>query len=82
MRSDRHVIAELGQKVRANRASPEMTLVVQWLSALEADAVKGLIDCIADQHDYHQARVHLLQAMKTEISEPSFAEQQSQYKVN
>ncbi len=82
MRVDRQTIAELGQKVRANRATPEMTLVLQWIGAMEADAIKSLIDCPAVQHDYQQARVHLLQAMKTQISEPSFAEQQAKYQVS
>jgi glutamate mutase epsilon subunit len=82
MRVDRQTIAELGQKVRANRATPEMSLVLQWISSLEADAIKSLIDCTTEEHAYQQARVHLLQAMKTQISEPSFAEQQAKYQVS
>ncbi|MBK8132456.1 MAG: hypothetical protein IPK48_06900 [Gammaproteobacteria bacterium] len=82
MRVDRQTIAELGQKVRANRATPEMTLVLQWIGALETDAVRELIDCTPERHAYQQARVHLLQAMKTQISEPSFAEQQAKYQVS
>lgn len=82
MKLDRRAIAELAQKVRANRATPEMTLVLQWLNALEEDAIRALIDCPSEQHDYFKARVHLLKVMQVEISEPSFAEQQAKYQVN
>ena len=72
-------IEELTQKVRANRATPEMTLVAQWLEALEIDAVEVLVGCTVQEHDACAARVRLLRMLRKKITEPSFAERQARY---
>jgi hypothetical protein len=72
-------IEELTQKVRANRATPEMTLVAQWLEALETDAVEMLVGCTVQDHDACAARVRLLRMLRKKITEPSFAERQAKY---
>lgn len=77
----RQTIEELTQKVRANRATPEMTLVAQWLEALETDAVEVLVSCAGQDHDACAARVRLLRSLRKQLVEQSFAERQAKYKV-
>lgn len=72
-------IEELTQKIRANRGTPEMTLVAQWLEALEADAVEVLVGCTVQDHDACAARVRLLRMLRKKLTEPSFAEIQAKY---
>lgn len=81
MSDRRQTLAEMAQRIRANHASPEVILIVQWLGALEEEAVESLVACAAQDHDTCAAKVHVLRSLRKHITEPSFAERQAKYKV-
>lgn len=77
--STRQTIVDLAQKIRANRTSPEITTVIQWIDALEESAVENLVSCNSQDHDTCASKVHLLRLMRKQIAEPSFSERQARY---